>query len=123
VQSVTAVADGLVWVSEPAGQGLDTQFSQYDASTLQLRGTHSGSLTEQIVGTSSGALTLSPPAAAAGCTQSTSGSSSYCVSRIASSGSLTDAVSVGMGITLLGPDPAVIANGPAPTAFELERIT
>ena len=34
VQYVDVVAGGAVWVSEPAGQGLDATFTTYDAATL-----------------------------------------------------------------------------------------
>ena len=38
IANVEAVAGGLVWVSAPAGQGLDTQLSPYDATTLAAHG-------------------------------------------------------------------------------------
>jgi hypothetical protein len=123
VQFVTVVANGLVWVSEPAGQGLDTTFSEYDEHSLALLGTFGGSTTEQIVGTSAGTLLLSPPNDTADCPLSTSAASTSCVVRITPPKTLSDPVTVGMAITVLGPDPAVIANGPTPTAFEMERIT
>jgi len=123
VQYVTAVANGLVWVSEPAGQGLDTQFSRYDATTLKLLNSNSGTVSESIVGTSLGALVLSPPAGAGNCPQTTSTSSDSCVYQAASDGTLTNSTSVGMAITLLGPQAVVIGNGPTPTAFEMQRIS
>jgi hypothetical protein len=123
VQFVTVVANGLVWVSEPAGQGMDTQFSEYDATTLALQATHDGSTAEQIVGTEAGTLALGAPDGPGDCPQPTAASSNSCVYRITPAGTLIDSVSVGMAIALLGPDPAVVANGPTSTAFELERIT
>jgi hypothetical protein len=123
VQFVTAVAGGLVWVSEPAGQGLDTTYSEYNAHTLALVGTLGGSTTEQIAGTSAGTLILSPPNDSAGCSASSSSTSSSCVLRVTPPKTLSDPVPVGMAISLLGPDPAVVANGPTPTAFELERLS
>jgi hypothetical protein len=47
IAGVAAVAGGLVWISEPAGQGLDTELTPYDAATLQAMGKYSGSVTEQ----------------------------------------------------------------------------
>jgi hypothetical protein len=123
VQFVTVVANGLVWVSEPAGQGLDTKFSEYDAATLQLQGALGGSTSEQIAGTSAGTLLLSPPNDTADCSPSTSAASTGCVVRVTPPSTLSDSVPVGMAISLLGPDPAVIVNGPTPTAFEMERIS
>jgi hypothetical protein len=123
VQYVTAVANGQVWVSEPAGQGLDTQFSRYDATTLQLLGANSGTVSDSIVGTQAGTLVLSPPAGAGNCPQSSSSSSNSCVYRVTPTGDLADATSVGMAILLLGPQAVVVANGPTPTAFEMQRIS
>ena len=37
VQYLDVVAGGALWVSEPAGQGLDSQFTTYDTSTLSGR--------------------------------------------------------------------------------------
>ena len=42
VQYIGAVAGGAVWVSEPAGQGLDAQYTTYDTSTLGVLGSYAG---------------------------------------------------------------------------------
>ena len=40
VQYLDVVAGGAVWVSEPAGQGLDATYTTYDAATLHSLGTY-----------------------------------------------------------------------------------
>jgi hypothetical protein len=123
VQNVYAVANGIVWVSEPAGQGLDTQFSTYDTSSLKLLGTYSGSVNEQIVDTLAGALALDFSGGSASCPQPQSPLSTACVFRISSSAQLTEPAPVGEAIQLLGPDPAVVSTNTADTAIQVDRLT
>ena len=49
VQYLDVIAGGAVWVSEPAGQGLDATFSTYDAATLHPLGSFQGSVTSVVV--------------------------------------------------------------------------
>jgi hypothetical protein len=123
VQFLDVVAGGQLWVSEPAGQGLDSGYSVYDEKTLQLQGSFGGTTTERIVDTAAGAFVLGFPEGPGDCPQQTSTSSNSCVFRITPVGALTDAVAVGSAFVLLGPDPAVIANNATSTQLELERIT
>ena len=58
VQYLDVVPGGAVWVSEPAGQGLDATFSTYDAATLHPLGSFQGSVTSTVVDSSAGALVL-----------------------------------------------------------------
>jgi hypothetical protein len=123
VQYLSVVTGGAVWVTEPQGQGLDTQFSRYDAHTLQLLGTFGGTTTEQFVGTAAGTLVLSLPDGPINCSPPSAAASVSCVSRITSAGNLIDAVPVGSAFVLLGPDPAVIADNATNTQLVLQRIT
>jgi hypothetical protein len=123
IANVDAVAGGLVWVSEPAGQGLDTQLSPYDATTLQPTGKYPGSVTEQIVDTAAGALVLASPDGPGNCPQGASASPTSCVFRISPSAALSDPTTVGTADQLLGPDPAVITADPNSTDLEVERLS
>ena len=58
VQYLDVVAGGAVWVSEPAGQGLDATYTTYDAATLHQLGSFSGSVTSTVVDSAAGALVL-----------------------------------------------------------------
>ena len=60
VQYIDVVAGGAVWVSEPAGQGLDASYTTYDVATLHTLGTYSGSVTSTVVDSAAGALVLEP---------------------------------------------------------------
>ena len=121
IQYVTAVAGGLVWVSEPAGQGLDTGYSAYDAKSLaRLGGPYPGSTDEQIVDTAVGLLALSYQAG--NCPQPSAPLSTACVFRMSSAGALSDPTPVGSAYELVGPDPAVLTTNSADTAVELDRL-
>jgi hypothetical protein len=122
VQFVDAVAGGLVWVSEPAGQGLDTSFAMYRASSLKLAGSsHSGLVNEQIVNTTSGALVLGFGDSPAKCPQ-TSALSNVCVYRISSSAILSEPTPVGSAFVLLGPQPAVVTTNGTSNRLFLDRL-
>jgi hypothetical protein len=123
VQNVYAVANGIAWVSEPAGQGLDTQFSAYNASSLKLLGTYSGSVNEQIVGTLAGPLALDFSDGSGSCPQPQTPLATACVFRISSSAQLSQPTPVGEAIQLLGPDPAVVSTNTADTAIQVDRLT
>ena len=56
VQYLEVVAGGAVWVSEPAGQGLDATYTTYDAATLNKLGSYNGTVTSTVVDSSAGAL-------------------------------------------------------------------
>ena len=70
VQYIDVVAGGAVWVSEPAGQGLDASYTTYDVATLRTLGSYNGSVTSTVVDSAAGALELaqagSNPACPAG---------------------------------------------------------
>lgn len=122
VQFVDAVAAGLVWVSEPAGQGLDTSFAMYAESSLKLVGSsHQGLVNEQIVDSSSGALVLGFGDSPVKCPQ-TSSLSNVCVYRISSAAVLSDPTPVGSAFALLGPQPAVITTNGTSNQLDLERL-
>jgi hypothetical protein len=122
VQFVDAVAGGLVWVSEPAGQGLDTSFAMYAASTLKLvASSHQGLVNEDIVNTTSGALVLGLGDSPVKCPQ-TSTLSNVCVYRISSRAVLSDATPVGSAFALLGPEPAVITTNGTSSDLSLDRL-
>jgi hypothetical protein len=123
VQYLDSEAGGVLWVNEPAGQGLDAQYSQYDATTLKLLGTYDGTTTQQIVDTTAGALVLSLPDGPVVCGTSSPSVAVSCVSRISGAGSLTDTIAVGSAFQLLGPYPVVIGGNPTSTELVLQRLT
>jgi hypothetical protein len=123
IAGVAAVAGGLVWVSEPAGQGLDTELTPYNAATLQAMGKYSGSVTEQIVDTSAGPLVLVGPNGPGNCPQGASAISTSCVFRITPTAVLSNPTTVGVADQLLGPDPAVITATTSGTDLVMDRLS
>ncbi len=123
VQYLDVVAGGAVWVSEPAGQGLDATFATYDAATLHQLGSFQGSVTSTVVDSSAGALVLEQAGSDPACPQATPSSPTSCVFNIVPQGSVSNAVGVGSAVTLLGPDPAVIASDTASGQFDLMRLS
>jgi hypothetical protein len=123
IASVNAVAGGLVWVIEPAGQGLDAQWRPYSAATLQAMGPFSGSVTELIVDTSAGPLVLTGPDGPGNCPQASANTSTSCVFRISSGGTLSDPTLVGSADELLGPEPAVVTASTTGTDLVLDRLS
>ncbi len=122
VQYLDTVAGGAVWVSEPAGQGLDAADTTYDASTLAVIGSYSGSVTNTVTDTSAGPLVLEPATGVpAACPQSPSPTG--CVQRIDTHGTMSDPVSVGAAVSLVGPSPAVIVSDTATGQFDLVRLS
>ena len=103
VQYLDVIAGGAVWVSEPAGQGLDASYTTYDAATLHTLGTSSGTVTSTIVDSAAGALVLEPAGSNPACPQASPTTPSSCVFRITPQGAATDPVGVGAAVTLLGP--------------------
>jgi hypothetical protein len=123
IAGVAAVAGGLVWVSEPAGQGLDATLSPYNAVTLQAMGNYPGSVTEQIVDTSAGALVLVGANGPGGCPQGPTAASISCVSRISQTGELSDTTPVGTADLLLGPQPAVVTASTTTADLVVDRLS
>jgi hypothetical protein len=123
VQYLDVVAGGAVWVSEPAGQGLDASYSTYDAGTLHQLGSFQGSVTSSVVDSSAGALVLEASGGDPTCPQASPTSPTSCVFNITTSGAVSNAVGVGSAVTLLGPDPAVIASDTASGQFDLMRLS
>ncbi len=123
VQYLDVVAGGTVWVSEPAGQGLDALYTTYDAATLATTGSYSGSVTSTVVDTAAGPLALEQGGATATCPQSAQPAPSSCVVRIDPHGTVSDAVVVGAAVTLLGPAPAVVTSDTTTGQFDLVRLS
>ena len=123
VQYLDVVADGSVWVSEPAGQGLDAQYTTYDATTLATIGSYSGSVTSMVVDTAAGPLALEQGGAIATCPQSPQPAPSSCVVRVDAHGTVSDAAAVGAAVTLLGPAPAVVTSDTTTGQFDLVRVS
>jgi hypothetical protein len=123
VQYVDVVAGGAVWVSEPAGQGLDATYSTYDAATLHPLGTFQGSVTSTVVDSSAGALVLEAAGSDPACPQASPSTPTSCVFNIVPQGTVSNAVGVGGAVTLLGPDPAVIASDTSTGQFDLMRLS
>ncbi len=123
VQYIDAVAGGVVWVIEPAGQGEDATLSSYNDKTLTLIARWSAPDTGRIVDTQAGALVLGGDGYR-DCPQPSSPNSPapLCVYRLSSTGALTDSIDVGTAWQLLGPYPAVITSNNAGTTTYLERL-
>jgi hypothetical protein len=122
VQFVDTVAGGAVWVSQPAGAGLDAGFATYDMTTLEALGSFSGALTNSVVDTAAGPLVLEPAGGAA-CPPPAGSTPSPCVLRIDVHGTVTDPVSVDAAAALLGPSPAVVAADTSTNQFQLIRLS
>jgi hypothetical protein len=123
IAGIDSVAGGLVWVSDPAGQGLDAQLIPYSATTLQSMGSYSGSVTEQIVDTLAGALVLAGADGPGACPQSASATSTSCVFRISAAAALSDPTPVGSADQLVGPFPAVITAGATSNELAVDRLS
>jgi hypothetical protein len=123
VQYVDVVGAGAVWVSEPAGQGLDAEYTTYDATTLARVGSYGGSVTSSVVDTAAGPLVLQPAGSSSACPAPSPSSPVSCVLRINQQGSTSDPVSVGAAVTLLGPEPAVIVSDTTTGQFDLVRLS
>ncbi len=121
VQYLDDVAGGTVWVSEPAGQGLDAQYTTYDATTLAVLGSYTGTVTSSVVDTAAGPLVLEQSGGSPSCPQATSPSS--CVLRIDQHGNVSDPVGVGAAVTLVGPGPAVVVSDTTTGQFDLVRLS
>jgi hypothetical protein len=119
VQYVDTVAGGTIWVIEPAGQGLDAEYATFDLSTLKPTGSFSGTVALQVADTQAGTLALNGPGP---CPQPSSGAiSNMCLTRIAADGTLSDRISVGSALGLLGPYPVVLATSPGGTSVVVDR--
>jgi hypothetical protein len=121
VQYVEVVAAGAVWVSEPAGQGLDAAYTTYDAQTLARVGAYNGSVTSSVVDAASGPLVLQPSSGSAAC--SGVQPPAACVLRINEQGATSDPVAFGAAVTLIGPQPAVIVSDTTTGQFDLVRLS
>ncbi|HEX4176136.1 MAG TPA: hypothetical protein VHY81_09480 [Acidimicrobiales bacterium] len=121
VQYVEVVAAGAVWVSEPAGQGLDAAYTTYDTQSLARVGQYSGSVTSSVVDSASGPLVLQPSAGSPACAAAQPPAA--CVLRIDQHGTTSDPVNVGAAVTLIGPQPAVIVSDTTTGQFDLVRLS
>jgi hypothetical protein len=110
VEYLDSVAAGQVWVTEPAGQGLDASYRAFNATTLVGGATFSGSIGDTMVNTRLGPLVLT-------------GGESPSVERIAADGRLTDRLPLAGGEALVGPDPALVAPNRAATGLDLVQLS
>jgi hypothetical protein len=122
VQDIDTVAGGYVWVSEPAGQGLDAGYTTYADTSLAEVGTFGGSVTDTVADSAAGPLVLAQ-GATAGTTCPQGASPTACVFRIDAHGTTTDPAPVGAAVTLLGPGPAVVASDTTTGQFDLVRLS
>ena len=124
VQYLDSVAGGALWVSEPAGQGLDAGYTTYDVTTLGRLGSFSGLVNWSVVDTAAGPLVLEPAgAASSGCPQSSPSTPSSCVYRTDVHGNVNNPAGVGAAVALLGPGPAVVAADNSTDQFEVYRLS
>ena len=121
VQFVDAVAGGVIWVVEPAGQGLDATVSSFDARTLKPIAHFFQPVDGQIVGSDTGTLVLGGDGFSH-CPQP-SQVATECVYRLSSAGALSGSSPVGAASVLLGPDPAVVTTSTTGTVTYLERLS
>ena len=124
VQYVDTVAAGVVWVDEPAGQGLDAGYFTFNTVTLAPVGGPFGGNTGEagITDTLAGSLDLDQGNAVTTCPMEGT-VAVECLFRISTTATLSDPAIVGTGFALLGPYPAVIASNAANTAVQLERFS
>jgi hypothetical protein len=122
VQYLDTFAGNAVWVDEPAGQGLDEQWTTYDATTLAQVGTFHGTEGESFVDTAAGVLVLASPDVSSGCVQGTSQAGTWCVSRVSLTGAMSDPLPFPNAIDLVGPQPVVIGQNSSNTAVEIIRL-
>ena len=123
VQYLDAVAGGTVWVDQPAGQGLDALFTTYDAGTLATQASYTGSVTSTVADTAAGPLVLDPVGGTAACSPASPPTPASCVLRIDAHGGVTDPVTVGAAVTLIGPAPAVVVSDTTSGQFDLIRLS
>jgi hypothetical protein len=123
VQYLDVVAGGAVWVSEPAGQGLDATYTTYDAATLNELGSYNGSVTSTVVDSSAGALVLEAAGNDPACPEASPSTPTSCVFDIVPQGAVSNPVGVGSAVTLLGPSPAVVVSDTGTGQFDLIRLT
>ncbi len=123
VQYLDVVAGGAVWVSEPAGQGLDATYTTYDAATLNELGSYKGSVTSTVVDSSAGALVLEAAGNDPACPEASPSTPTSCVFNIVPQGTVSNPVGVGSAVTLLGPSPAVVVSDTTTAQFDLIRLS
>ena len=123
MQYLDAVAGGTVWVDQPAGQGLDALFTTYDAGTLATLASYSGSVTSTVADTAAGPLVLDPVGGTAACPPASPPTPASCVLRIDAHGAVSDPVTVGAAVTLIGPAPAVVVSDTTSGQFDLIRLS
>ncbi len=123
IAGVDAVAGGLVWVSDPAGQGLDAQLIPYSTTTLQAMGSYAGSVAEQIVDTAAGPLVLSGADGSGACPQGDSVTSTSCIFRLSPAAALSDPTPVGSADQLVGPFPAVVTASATTNDLVVDRLS
>ena len=123
VQYVDVVAADAVWVSMPAGQGLDARFTTYDTTTLGVVGSYSGTVTSSVVDSAAGPLALVQAGDTASCPQASPPVPASCVLRIDPHGTMSGAVGVGAAVALVGPGPAVVVSDTSTGQFDLVRLS
>jgi hypothetical protein len=123
VQYVDVVAGGAVWVSEPAGQGLDAAYTTYDAATLNELGSYNGSVTSNVVNVTGGALVLESAGGNPACPEASPSTPTSCVFDIVPQGTLSNPLGVGAAVTLIGPSPAVVVTDTSTGQFDLVRLS
>jgi hypothetical protein len=122
VQYVNFVAGGAVWVGEPAGQGLDSQWTTYATSSLAQVGQFGGTAGNQYVDTAAGPLVLSIPEVSSCPQQGSPAEAVWCVSRITLGGTSSNPLPLTPNAAaLVGPYPVAIES--TSTALQLIRIT
>ena len=123
VQYLSTVAGGAVWVDEPAGQGLDEEWTTYDATSLAQVGSFSGSEGESFVDTAAGPLVLASPDVQSACDQGGSQAATWCVARVSLQGAMSYPNAFPNAVDLVGPQPVVISENAAGTQVDFTRLS
>ena len=126
MQYLSTVAGGALWVDQPAGQGLDAQWTTYRPSGLQQIATFGGNAGESFVDTVAGPLVLSSPDVQSACAEASASPSqpgTWCVARVTVQGAQSDPIPFPNAIALVGSDPVVIGENATSSALTVTRLS
>jgi hypothetical protein len=119
VQYLDTVADGSVWVEEPADQGKVAEFTVY-SPTLHRQAAFNGTEQQQMVDTTAGTLALNAPGP---CPQASGAADAgSCIVRYTAGGVASDPIAVGSAFQLLGPAPVVLTVDTTDSSLVVQRL-
>jgi hypothetical protein len=134
VQYLDTVAEGSVWVEEPADKGAVAEFTVF-SPTLHQTASFNGTEQQQMVDTAAGTLALNAPGScaaaavvtgASGATSSTAApagaGAGSCIARYTADGTASDPVPVSSAFQLLGPEPVVLTVDTTDSSLVVQRL-